>query len=431
MLMDLGISITGSNKNIDTHHLAEVKKLDDQVKLPEHYDFTGIRLMAGLFSVVGALLFYFIMLSLLGESFEAFVFSLLFLFENAFIVHFRAAHLDPYQMTFTLGSILVWLSTFGRAPKRPLLTYAAFGLLCGLSFMVKVNSLVMLALGAMSLGRALYADRTLATLKTCVVRGLSVLAAFSVTVAAVFSLHVVLNPVSPNPESFAGKSYLSYMGPTAKAFYAHKIGLSPAVIFDVTKGYYDYMHHDFTGVVKTEDNGSQPILWPFMNRIINYRWDFDGRKTAYIQMVGNPVNWVLAFVGTLGAWVLVARRRSKLQPDLAGEDANRLEALMIMYVLYWGVHIYLGTQRVMYIYHYFIGLTLAFFMAALVFKMLADRWEWLKERRFYAQLAISGTIALSFLFYAPLTFHSKLSRAECEVRNILFKAVVCQPIEKK
>ncbi|MEI9902960.1 MAG: hypothetical protein WDN06_02495 [Asticcacaulis sp.] len=43
------------------------------------------------------------------------MFSLLFVFENAYIVHFRAAHLDSYQLTFVLGAVLVWLSTYGRS----------------------------------------------------------------------------------------------------------------------------------------------------------------------------------------------------------------------------------------------------------------------------------------------------------------------------
>lgn len=429
MFMKLGIVITNSNADLDTHALAEVKKLDDTTKLTEGYNFTGIRLMACLFSVVSCFLFYLIILKLVTDPFEAFVFTLLYLFENAFIVHFRAAHLDPYQMTFALGAVAVWVYGFGKDLKRPLVYYGLIGLLCGLSFMVKVNSLVLLALGGFSLLRALWGQKNREGLKAFIMNGASLGAAFAATVMMIFALHTAINPVPPNPSAKAGKNYLTYMGTPYKDFLNDKRPLSPTVIWDATRGYYDYMHHDFTGITKTEKNGSDPALWPFMNRIISYRWDFNGRKTAYVQMIGNPINWALAIVGTLGALVLILRRRSGLQADLECEDMNRLEALSLMYLVYWVVHIYLGTQRVMYIYHYFIGLTLAFMMTALAFKILADRWVWLKKNRLYVQLALSAAIAASFVFYAPLTYHVPLSRSECEARNIFFKAVICQPMK--
>lgn len=206
MFMDAGVKagkLLGINKNIDTHFLGDVKKIDSRV-VPKGYDFTPIRMPSALFAVISALLFYLIILRLNGEAFEAFVFSLLFVFENAYIVHFRAAHLDSYQFTFTLGSILVWLYTFGREPKRPLLTYAAFGLLCGLSFMVKVNSLVMLLLGALSLGRALWMDHSRPNWLRQFWRGSSIAGAFLAVVALFFTLHVVFNPNAPDTSTKAG-----------------------------------------------------------------------------------------------------------------------------------------------------------------------------------------------------------------------------------
>jgi dolichyl-phosphate-mannose--protein O-mannosyl transferase len=191
------------------------------------------------------------------------------------------------------------------------------------------------------------------------------------------------------------------------------------------------MKNDFTGIIKTEENGSRAVEWPFMHRIINYRWDFDGTKTGYIQMIGNPINWGLALVGTLAAMGLSVRRRLFRDTKLEGTDIARLEGLLCMYLLYWGFHIWLGTQRVMYIYHYFIALCLAYFMTALAFKVIMTRYAHLFKWRLYAQLTIAVSIAIGFIFYAPLTYHQKLSRQECELRNIPFKAVVCQPKLKK
>ena len=431
MLMTVGIEATGANRHLDTTALGQVKKIDPTHAVPDGYDFTGIRLPAALFAVFGALLFYLIMLRLAGEAFEAFVFSLLFVFENAYIVHFRAAHLDSYQLTFALGAILVWLGTYGRAPKRPLVAYGLFGLLCGLSFMCKVNSLVLLTLGGLSLLRAVWLDHTPANWKRVVVRGLATGGAFAVAVAAIFTLHTVLNPVAPDPDTDSGRRDLHYMSQTYQDWLNHKAPLTPAVLWDASSGYYQYMKHDFTGEIKTEANGSQPILWPFMSKAINYRWDFDGKRTAYTQMVGNPVNWGFGLAGLIGAVVLIVRRRTFRAGDQDSEDLDRLEALFAMFMIFWMFHIWLGTQRVMYIYHYFIGLALSFMLVPLVFKLVARRIAVIDKNRFVILCGISLLIALSYLWFAPLTYHQYIPRAQCDALNWPVTRVICQPVHKK
>ncbi len=430
MFMELGREVTGVNKTIDTHNLAEVKKLDDQHKPAEGYDFTGIRLFSALFAVAGALLFYLIMLRLSGEAFEAFVFSLLFVFENAYLVHFRAAHLDSYQLTFTLGSILVWLHTYGREPKRPLLTYALFGALCGLSFMCKVNSLVITLLAGFSLLRDLWLNRTRAVALRSLARGTAAAAAFLAVVAGIFTLHVVLNPVAPDPHTEAGRKDLYYMGQPYKDWLARKAPLTPAVVWDATRGYYAYMKHDFVGEVKTEANGSQPILWPFMSKAINYRWDSYNNRTAYTQMIGNPVDWTLGGLAILAAIVLILRRHALREGDGERDDFDRLEAIFAMYMIFWVFHIWLGTQRVMYIYHYFIGLALSFMLVPLVFKIIARRVGVIARHRFMILCGVSLAIALAYLWYAPLTYHQFISRGECDARNWPVQRVICQPNHK-
>ncbi len=433
MFMDAGVKVGKAfeiNKYVNTHALGDKKKIDSRI-VPQPYEFEPIRLPSAIFAVFGALLFYLILLRLSGEAFEAFVFSLMFVFENAYLVHFRAAHLDSYQMTFTLGSVLVWLSTFGREPKRPLITYALFGVLCGLSFMVKVNSLVMLLLGGLSLLRSVWLDYGRANILRQIGRGTAIAGGFVAMVVAVFTLHVVFNPNPPDPNTEAGRRDLHDMGQVYKDYLAHKRGLDPLVVWDATVGYYKYMKHDFTGEVKTEPNGSQPILWPFISKAINYRWDFDGKRTAYTQMLGNWVNWGLGIVGIVGACVLVARRRWPGKDPLLSADYDRLEALLCMYMVFWWFHIYLGTHRVMYIYHYFIGLSLSFMLMALSFKLIAKQVPLIEKHRFGILCGISVAIAACYLFYAPLTYHQKMTRDECELRNVPVTLVQCQPPKKK
>ncbi len=425
MFMDVGQKLWPANKALDTRHMADVKKIGSKDVTPK-YNYGPIRLPAGIFSVISALLVYLILLKICGESFEAFVFSLFFLFENAFIVHFRAAHLDAYQMTFTLGAVLVWLNMFGQKPKRPLLTYAIFGLLCGLSFMVKVNSLIMVVLVPIALMRDLWVGRSLSSVVEAAKRATISGCAFVATVVAVFVLHTVLNPVMPDPETEAGRRDLKYMGETYQGWLKGETDLSPTVLIEATKGYYDYMKNDFVGVTASEPNGSQPVMWPFMQRIISYRWDFDGKNTAYVQMIGNPLTWGIGGLCILGGVVLILRRRVLLKANPDGEDLNRLEPLWAMFMIFWVFHIYLGSQRVMYIYHYFIGLVLLYICAALIFRIIARKFAVIDRHRFTILCGLAVAVAGVFLFYAPLTYHQKLSYQACEWRNIPFKAVVCK-----
>jgi len=148
-------------------------------------------------------------------------------------------------------------------------------------------------------------------------------------------------------------------------------------------------------------------------------------------MVGNPVNWGLSIVGLVAAAVLILRRWSWKDSDLDHRDMGRLEVMFAMFMIFWWVHIYLGTQRVMYIYHYFIGLALSYMIVALVFRILSRRYALIAKHRFSILCAISLMIAGGFLFYSPLTYHYYISRDECELRNAPFPALVCQPIKKK
>ena len=450
MLMDIGISVTGSNKNIDTSSLSGVKKLNETHKLPKNYDFLGIRIMAGLFSVLGAYLFFLILNHILNQPFEAFLFSLLFIFENAFVVHFRGAHLDPYQMGFILAALYLFFKGFGAIPKKPLLHAASLGGLVGLGFMVKTNALLFLALGLIILARRLWDERTWTGLRHCLTQGLTILGGFFFVVGLIFTLQGTSNPHPLPIGSEARNSYERTMGAQTKSYLDGKTPLSPEVIWDSTKGYIAYMKNDYTGIIAHEANGSETWRWPFMHRIINYRWDHDGQRTAYVQMVGNPINWAIGFIASLAALVLILWRRLSIVPPLMTalsrqpilgkwmsygrsfnvQDMNRLEAVMTMYLIYWGIHIYIGTQRVMYIYHYFLALILVFFMSALVFKILFDRFENLKAFRFNTALVMALLIGAGFIFYSPLTFHKPLTREQCELRNIPFTAVICQPKAK-
>ncbi len=107
MLIAAGDALLHPNRGTDTHAIGLGKQVSDE-RLPQHYSFTGVRLMSGVFAVIGALLFFLVILTLTRSVFSATLLSNLYVFQNAFIVHFRAAHLDAFQLAFALAASAVF-----------------------------------------------------------------------------------------------------------------------------------------------------------------------------------------------------------------------------------------------------------------------------------------------------------------------------------
>lgn len=431
MLMKVGRDIVGDAKKADSRFLADIKKTDTR-KIPPGYSFTGVRLMGGLFGAAGAVLFYLLCLNITREAFSAFIFSLLYIFENALIVHFRAGHLDPFQITFALAGMLIWIRGFND-PRYDTWKHAAlFGALIGLSFMVKVNTLVLLVLPGLTSLRDLMRARwpMQEAIRHGAAKAVSMMTAFTAVVVSIFVLHTVLNPVAPDFDSDAFVKDKPYVSAHYKAWLQKREPLSPQVLYEATNGYFGYMEHDFTGIVKTEKNGSQPVLWPLMHKTINYRWDSSHGKTSYVQMVGNPYNWTLGGLALIAAAGLLALRVVRRPDWLKTREADLMAALFAMWVIFMGVHIYLGTQRVMYIYHYFAGLLLSFLLLPALYQVLKGRFAFVDAHKDMVLGAVCLGAAAGFMWISPLTYHQPISRQACEARNLPFRVIVCQPRPK-
>ena len=100
--------------------------------------------------------------------------------------------------------------------------------------------------------------------------------------------------------------------------------------------------------------------------------------------------------------------------------------LLLGYVAFMALHGVLGTHRVMYLYHYFIGLLIALCLVPLVMQEAAERWPTVARRRVPAMAGMTALLLAGFLFYAPLTFHKPLTKAECERRNLFQHVVECR-----
>jgi len=86
-------------RGIDTHAIGWDEEIAEE-HLPQHYSFVGVRLMSDVFAVLGAVLFVAVMLVLTRLVIAALLLDNLYIFENSFAAHFRAAHLDAFRVVF-------------------------------------------------------------------------------------------------------------------------------------------------------------------------------------------------------------------------------------------------------------------------------------------------------------------------------------------
>jgi dolichyl-phosphate-mannose--protein O-mannosyl transferase len=429
MLIAAGDALLHPNRGLDTRPVGLDKRIEGNA-LPAGYSFTGVRIASGVFAVIGAALFFALMHVLTQSTLGALVFSNLYVFENAFITQFRAGHLDAFQIAFAAAALLCFtLSVRREAQSSPWLEFA-LGVACGLAMMVKLNAAVLLLLGAMLVVRRValgwHSTARLSLLATALRDGGMVLSGCVLAIVAVFTVHVAVGSHGLNTASPAGQKDQKFVSADYGAYLNGTASLSASVVLAAAHDYARFMSADFAGTTRTDPNGSSPLQWPLQWKTINYRWDSDGTRTAYVQLAGNGVGWLLALaapIAALGLLILQWRR-----PIPATSPARRalLVMLLVQYAAFMAVHAYLGTHRVLYLYHYFIGLLLAFCLLPLVLLEAADRWPMLRARQTPALAGMTAAVLASFVFYAPLTFHRPLTRTECEWRNVLQHVVACR-----
>jgi hypothetical protein len=256
--------------------------------------------------------------------------------------------------------------------------------------------------------------------------GFVILGGCALAVVAVFTLHVALGRHAPDRTNPAASKDNLYITPVYGEYLHGDRPLSPAVVWDASMDYLHFIHSDYDGIPKTDPNGSQPLEWPFHERTINYRWDSDGTHTSYVQLVGNLWSWILALIAPIAAVVLLVIQRR--HPVESTQPARRALMLMLLlqYFVYMAVHFFIGLHRVMYLYHYFIALLLAFCLVPLVVAEAVDRWPSLRPRLAPALGVMTALLLASFVFWSPLNLHRPLTKQQCEWRNVIQHVVNCR-----
>jgi len=429
MLIAAGDLALHPNRSIDTRILGRDKYADGKI-IPVGFSFEGVRLASGLFAVLGAMTFFALMYVITQSTFVALVFSNLFTFENAFVTQFRAAQLDAFQMAFAIAALLFFVLALRRGRQSSVLWEIGLGAACGLAIMVKVNAVILLQLCAMLVVHRAALDWGEAPrahlLWIAARQAMSMAAACLLTMIVIFAIHVRVSAHNLDSTSLAGQKDQRFLSREYREYLQGQRSLSPRVLWDAAEDYQSFMEADFDSTPMADLNSSDPLGWPLERGTINYRWDSDGTHTAYVQLVGNRASWILAFLAPFAVFALLMLQRSRPGQPTDPVRHALMKMLLLEYVAFMLLHCYLGSYRVMYLYHYFIGLLLAFTMLPLVFQEIMARWPDIRRWETQSLAGITALVLISFIFYAPLSFHRPLTHEQCEVRNVFQHVVSCR-----
>jgi dolichyl-phosphate-mannose-protein mannosyltransferase len=407
-LVALGEVILHPNRQVDTSAFLSVEKTEN---VPKGYSFTGMRFMPAFLAVLSGAVFFFLLLALLKNVHLAFLFSGLYLFENAFVVHSRGAMLDSIQLFFVLASLLCFVPMIDQRGKG-ICRYLVLGMLLGASTAVKLNALLFLSLPLVLFFIEL--RRKDRSLKFLMQSGAACGAGFLLIFLGSYVVHIYLTPHVLQERYYeASPAYREMLDKGETKQIRHlPLQLMEHLEF-IPKYQKGVPQYDPS---KPEENGSLPYTWPFMNKTINYRWEKNDGAVRYLYLVGNPLSWLIGLLAVILSTVLVLSRLIVKTP-IRGK--HKFQLIVIFTALYWFyMAAMMKLERVMYLYHYFIPLILSYILAALLFSYFFEIKGNEGDKKIYVSIAIATVFIFAvFLFFSPFSYYQPLTFEQFELRN--------------
>jgi len=416
LFIALGEKIFHPNDSLDLRHFTQTDYLKE---VPAGYSFKGVRFFSTFFGWISAILFFSLLYLISKNPHISFAFSFMYVFENAFIVHFRSAMLEGTQIFFILLSILYFVYLCEKKSSVNLLGYFTLGIFMGLAVSVKANSAIIFLLfpflffyGQKKQGVAIKKE-IYALIGKFFLKGLVLLSGISIIFVSVWAIHFSLGKNIANGNHYrASEEYKKLIG---RQF------LTPYDFFIILRDNMEYSQNYNKGVPKLDvskpgENGSHPLTWPFGGKPIDYRWDALGNGTTkHLYLQGNVINWALALLAiifsfglSVAVWIFKIKVKNR-------RIFNYIVWFLLLYLVYMAVMFQIG--RVMYLYHYFITLIFSFILVFLDFYFI---WtEYLKSNKralFVSLFLLLFFISASYFFISPLTYYYPLTKDELNQR---------------
>jgi dolichyl-phosphate-mannose-protein mannosyltransferase len=387
-------------------------------KLPQGFSFAGYRLFPTLFAWLTAPMLFLVATTVTGSLWAGLLVSALYTFDNASIVHARAAMLESTQLFFVTLALLAFFTLAKRKLSRPILLSVSglLGLAIAAVIATKVNGLLLILLLPLIfvLNNLSAKTRTLSLL----VASISCLCVYF----GIWRIHFMLG--ERRLEQLSDSGYFS-MAPDVRAIIdAHQQTHLAALPRLWWENGVTYVSRYADGVPKldlskNDENGSPPFIWPFGARTIQYRWEAAPQNSVkYLFLVSNPFGWALALGGViLSGCLLIAR--------LVFPSSVRLKsplALVVLLGLYCGYLFGMSQiSRVLYLYHYFVALIFGFLLIGIAMIEVdhVGPFKITPGRKICSIALCIALTFLSFLWYSPLTYYEPLTDHQVRSRSIL------------
>ena len=413
LLMAAGETIINPNQGIDN----DFEKDDYTKTIPKDYSFLGVRFFPTFFAWINAAMVFIILLSLTSNTGWALTLSSLYLFDNAFIVHSRAAMLDSIQL---FGILLAFVAFFRVYQKSRFSLIWGCLMAVGLSWAVwtKLNGLIVAILFPLMIllptGLGFWARIKLALPAWAL--GFLVFLVCTVAVWQThFSLGHRLDPRLQNAGWYKASDELKEI----KSHPSDHVNFVNNFYVEL-RDYFFYMKQYAAGVphldlCKPGENGSPFFWWPLGGKSISYRWENqDDTHVRYLYLVANPFSWMVALASLLLTFSFFAMRLLEPNAFFKNQDVKELSVLLIFYLCYMTSIAQL--DRVMYLYHYLIPLVITFLMVSKWVPRLVKKFSILNKNQQIVQCLFVLLVFASYKFMSPFTYYEPLSCAEFRSR---------------
>jgi dolichyl-phosphate-mannose-protein mannosyltransferase len=437
---------------------------------PDQYNFTGVRFMPSLLAFLSSYLAFLSFSLIFKNPHFAFAFSSLYLFNNAFIVHFRAAMLDGIQMFFILSSITYFLFAIQKS-KLKLVDISVLTGFIALAVSTKINALILGVL-VLTLGlRYAYQENLFQAIKSftkktrsklelkksSLVLTKTLLLSPLVSIFTFVSIFVGIQGV----HFYLARNIVEDKNYDISSQFETRLRDGEFGVNYVIDGTLEWLRYSSQYNVNVpqlnegnpKENGSYPADWLVGRKSISYRWDRyvvakddhntynplvkpaevsisdynDSEEirqnydlvTRYVYLQVNPAVWLLSLLGLV---VILAALVYGLL--FMPEILKRLEIwlslpFLAMYIFYFIT--VLQVDRVLYLYHSFIPITFGFYLLALGFKYwlsyIPYKFFQQPQTSYYLAFIIAAVVFFSYIFFAPFSYHLPMTDEEFKARR--------------
>ena len=425
MLMALGEIAFGDNDKIDKSKMLVTDHLAGS-DTPANLKFTGYRWPSVVMMAISALFFFGIINRITRMPWFAAALSTLVIFDNALVMHSRAAMLEGIQLFFILAATYYFVRVSSQFLQKKISIrikdYAILGLLIGFSVSVKVNAFILLllfvALFLIEKWQALQHWKWLDLIQSAATRVPVSVASVALVFFSVFYIHIGMGTQIKQDRTYK-----------ASAEYQQRIHAgdtwSPSTFLLGMRDNWKYMSEYADGVprldyCKSDENGSFAMGWPLSSRTISYRWskaDENGETEVYFSyLIGNPIIWFSVLIGIFLTSCLIVGRFIYKAPI---KDSGLFFWICIFTGLYISYMLaILQIERVMYLYHYFIPLIFGAINLSLLINYLFREELIALNRHTLANLGVYILLVIAiFAFFSPFTYSLGLTENEFQLRN--------------